>query len=107
MGGGQYSLQMQFTDNNLLGHEAGWGKAESESGGTSKRLGTPVLHALTRRDGPRARSPHKGAQAQLRSGARCPKRGTANGKTLRKDQLGHIRGRGRSPQREQGTRIIG
>lgn len=52
MGGGQYSLQMQFTDNNLLGHEAGWGKAESESGGTSKRLRTPVFHALTRRDGP-------------------------------------------------------
>lgn len=29
-----------------------------------------------------------GPQAQLRSGAGCPKRGTANGKTLRKDQRG-------------------
>lgn len=61
MGGGQYSLQMQFTDNNLLGHEAGWGKAESESGGTSKRLRTPVLHALTRSQrGPLSKVPTQG-----------------------------------------------
>lgn len=90
MGGGWYSLQMQFTDDNLLGHKAGWGKAESESGGTSRRLRTPVLHALTRSQrGPLSKVPHKGAQAQLRSGAGYPKRGTADGNTLRKDQLGH------------------
>lgn len=43
-----------------------------------------------------------GPQAQLRSGAGCPKRGTANGKTLTKDERGHIRGRGRPLRRGKG-----
>lgn len=96
-------FQMRFTDISLLGHKAGWGKAESESGWTSKRLRTPVLHALTRgQRAPLSKVPTHGPTSPAEVWGRMPQARNSKWKDPEEGSAWSIRGRGRPLRRGKG-----